>query len=149
MSNRTVQPARIVLVEDNPADVRLFQHALTEVGEPFLLEVLADGEAALKYVQEHCTPSERTPCLIVLDLHLPRYNGEAVLRAIHGEPALSNVRVAVLTTAASPEKEASVLALGVHAYRQKPSDLDDFIALAAELVALCRESVAEAAGNAG
>ena len=140
-------PAHIVLIEDNPADVRLIELALDDYGEPYTLEVLSDGEAALQFVRDHCGSDSPDPCLIVLDLHLPKYGGEIILRAIREEPALAHVRVAVLTTQASPQAEAEVLQLGVHLYRRKPSDLNAFISLAGELIALCHEPVQRAAAG--
>ena len=143
----TKQPARIVLVEDNPGDVQLLRFWLDAQEDPYTLEVLADGEAALRFVREQCPQDQDNPCLIVLDLHLPKHGGAAVLQAIKEEPALAQVRVAVLTTVASPQDEAEVRALGVHLYRRKPVDLDKFEALAGELLALCQESDTQAAAT--
>jgi CheY-like chemotaxis protein len=140
MEDAQRKPARIVLVEDNPGDVRLMRLALDDCREPYTLEVLSDGEAALRFVREQCRVNDADdPCLVVLDLHLPRLDGQVVLRALRGEPSLNHVRVAVLTTQASPQEEAEVLALGVHLYRRKPSDIDAFVALAGELLALCHD----------
>ena len=140
-------PARLVLIEDNPADIRLLQLALDELGEPYQLEVLTDGEAALHYVCEQCGTISPDPCLIVLDLHLPRHQGAAVLRALRAEPALTHVRVAVVTTQASPTEEAEVVQLGVRLYRHKPTGLDEWLRLGAELMALCQEPVTHAAAG--
>jgi CheY-like chemotaxis protein len=134
-------PHRIVLIEDNPADTMLLRHALDEVGEPYMLEILTDGEAALRFVREHCRPNSAEPCLIVLDLHLPLHDGTTVLRAIRSEPDLAKVAVAVLTSSVSPAEKAEVLSLGVQAYRPKPMDLDDTFELARELVEICKQPV--------
>lgn len=140
MSSSHSALSQIVLVEDNPGDVGLLRHSLRESGRPFELHVLADGEAALQYVKTHCgVDGVRQPCLIVLDLHLPRYGGEAVLRAIRQEPSLASVRVAVLTTQSSPQEQQRVEELGVRLYRRKPADLDEYFTLAQELITLCHE----------
>lgn len=130
-------PHRIILIEDNPADVELLRQALEEQNEPFSLEVIADGEAALDFVRLHCSRCAPEPCLIVLDLHLPRYDGTAVLRAIKADPELGDVDVVVLTTMASPVERDEVLALGVAAYRVKPIDWQNTVELARELIEIC------------
>lgn len=138
---------RLLLIEDNPADSVLLRHALDELNEPYLLEVLPDGEAALQYVHEQCNRDSPEPCLIILDLHLPRYDGSTVLRAIRAESGLSHVAVAVVTSNASPSERDEVLALGVRLYRQKPMGYDETIELARELIGICKESAEQLAAN--
>lgn len=115
--------------------------ALAEQPEPFLLEVLTDGEAAINFVRDHCQTCVPEPCLIVLDLHLPRYDGATVLRAIRAEPELAHIRVVVLTTTASPAEKAEVLSLGVQAYRRKPMNWDETVELACELIDICNQRI--------
>ena len=128
---------RILVIEDNPADTRLLRCALDECGDPYTLEVLADGEVALQFIRKHCHPDPE-PCLIVLDLHLPKYDGAVILRAIKSDPELAHVAVAVVTNTASPSEEAEVRALGVRLYRRKPIDWADMVSLARELVEICK-----------
>jgi CheY-like chemotaxis protein len=130
-------PHRIVMIEDSPADTRLLRSALDEQGEPYVLEVLTDGESALKFVRDHCGSWKPEPCLVVLDLHLPRYDGATVLRALRAAPELANVKVAVLTNMASPAEKAEVIALGVDLYRTKPMNWDETLELARELIEIC------------
>jgi CheY-like chemotaxis protein len=136
----------IVLIEDNPNDVRLLQIAFGQCGQPYLLKVLADGEQALAYVTEHCAaPRSSPPCLIILDLHLPKYDGEAVLRAIREQPRLSHVRIAVLSTQASPREEERLRSSRLQLYRQKPLDFSGLLSLAEELLRLCYDGGERAA----
>lgn len=130
-------PARLVLIEDNHADVRLLQQALDETGEPYVLKVLADGEAALLFIAEQALLEAPEPCLIILDLYLPRHDGTAILEVLRGNPALAHLRVAVLTTLASPEQEDDLKRLGVQLYRRKASSWEGVQALARELLDLC------------
>ena len=95
----------LVLIEDNPADIGLLRYALDEQKEPYTLEVLPDGESALRYVRELYASKGPEPCLIVLDLHLPQFDGSTVLRAIRSEPTLSHVAVAIVTSSLSPLRE--------------------------------------------
>jgi len=133
-------PARIVIVEDSPADVLLLRHALDQHRDPYELEVLKDGAEALAFVasQRHSNP-EPPPCVIVLDLHLPKHDGLAVLTALKNEPALSYIRVVALSSFASPRDEAEVHSLGVRMYCEKPGDLDGWIGLAHDILKICRE----------
>src|SRR5271170_3330305 len=131
--------ARIVVIEDNPADIRLLRHALDQHQEPYELDVLRDGEEAIRYVREASTVKEPEPCVVVLDVHLPRYDGTAVLRAIREEPALEHAGIVVLTTIASPREELALRNLGVHLYARKPSELDAWVDLAGRILAICHE----------
>lgn len=133
------RPHRIVMIEDNPADTALLRHALDEQGEAYSLEVLTDGESALRFVRGHCRDCRPEPCLIVLDLHLPQCDGQTILRAIRSEPELAQVKVVVLTSMASPEEKREVLALGVECCRTKPMNWEDTVQLARELILICNQ----------
>jgi len=138
----TQHAAHIVMIDDNASDVYLLRYALNQLHEPYELEVLRDGEAALAFVNSHRTQTdEPRPCVIVLDLHLPRYDGLSVLRAIKKEPTLAHIHVVILTAQASPEEEAEMLRLGVNLYRAKPSNLEELTSVAAEILDVCKEPV--------
>jgi CheY-like chemotaxis protein len=78
--------------------------ALAECGEPYELSVLPDGEAALRFVAEHRSGlREPEPCVIVLDLNLPKHDALAVLAALRSEPAPSHIKVLVVSALAVPE----------------------------------------------
>jgi CheY-like chemotaxis protein len=133
-------PAKILLIEDNDTDVTLLRYALDQQGEDYDLEILSDGEAALQFVAEHRTGArEPVPCVILLDLYLPLYDGLAVLHSIRDTPALEHIHVVVLTGLASPQQVIEIAAMGA-LYKQKSSSLDDVIQLAAEVIALCKTS---------
>jgi two-component system, chemotaxis family, response regulator Rcp1 len=133
-------PARILVIEDNPADVFLLRHALDQQGEEYVIEVLRDGEEAIKFVNFQRAPeATEEPCVIVLDLHLPKHDGAAVLKAIRQEPMLAHVGVIALTTIASPRDEQEVRELGVRLYKAKPMQLEEWIELAGEILEICRE----------
>jgi CheY-like chemotaxis protein len=139
MSTHT-RPAQILVMEDNPGDVHLLRMALDHHGEEYRLELLRDGEEAIRFVHgQRTSPADAEPCVIVLDLHLPRHDGKSVLRAIRQEPALAHVRVVALSSLPSPADEAEVMHLGARLCRAKPMDLDAWQELAAEILAICRE----------
>ncbi len=140
MSEKAKSPHKLVLVEDNPADTLLLRYALNAQEEPYTLEVHTDGEAALRFLREHCGGVEPEPCLFILDLHLPRYDGVTILREIRTS-ALAHVRVAILTNLASPGEKNEVHNLGADLYRIKPCDWDDVLTLARELIDLCNRPI--------
>ena len=108
-----MQPATILRTEDNEADIEVFRFALDRQGEEYELEILSDGEAALQFVSEHRGGlREPTPCAILLDLYLPRYDGLAVLRAIREAQALEHIHVVVLTGMASTAQVLENAAMG-------------------------------------
>ena len=136
---------RILVIEDNLADIFILRHAFDAVGEPYVLEVLTDGEAALAFVAQHRDGArEPEPCIILLDLHLPKYSGVEVLAAIRREPPLSHIRVVILTSRASPQEEKEITDMG-GVCRFKPSSLDEMKQLACELMDLCKGRVADLA----
>jgi len=132
---------RILVVEDNAADIELLRFALERQGD-YVLEVLEDGEEALRFVAEHrdgLHPPD--PCVILLDVHLPKYDGLEILDALKGAGTLRHIQVIVLSSIASPEEEAEIRSKGA-IYRTKPVTLKKFLELGAEIFALCSESVA-------
>jgi CheY-like chemotaxis protein len=130
---------RIVIIEDNPSDVFLLQHALSALRADCELEILADGEKALTFVQEHRNGLRTDPCAIVLDLHLPKYDGKAVLHAIRTEPILDHINVIVLTGTVSAEEERELRAMGVCLYVQKPVSLAEIRTLAEDILMICED----------
>jgi two-component system response regulator len=127
-------------VEDNQADVFLLRHALDEHAQDYELEVLRDGGEALRFVEhQRILDRDPTPCAIVLDLHLPKHDGAAVLKAIRDEPKLAHIHVVALTSFASPTEEKEVRELGIRLYRSKPTDLDEWINLAGDILAICND----------
>lgn len=116
---------RILLVEDNDADVYLFRKALAAADLKFELTVAQDGAEALAFVRREGTRS--VPDLVVLDLNLPKDGGIHVLKAIRESQSFYNVPVAVVSSSASPHDRAETSKLGVDRYISKPSDLEEFL----------------------
>ncbi len=136
----STNPAKILVIEDNPADVVLLRLALDQHGEEYELEVLRDGAEAIQFVHNQRTKAaDSEPCVIVMDMHLPKHDGPAVLHAIRHEPSLAHVHVVALSSLAAPKDETEVRRLGVRLYTSKPMDLDDWIQLARDILTICRE----------
>jgi CheY-like chemotaxis protein len=145
-SGRThMTPARILVVDDNTADVRLLRVGLDRQGEEYMLEVLEDGEEALRFVKNHRGGSlEPEPCVILLDLHLPRYDGIAILEAIRQAPVLAHIHVVILSGTATPREKDQIAKMDA-VYRLKPFSLNEYYDLAAEIFAICQSATAVAA----
>jgi CheY-like chemotaxis protein len=132
-------PAKILVIEDNPGDVFLLRQALNKHHEPYVLEILRDGQEAIEFISLQRAGDQEEPCVIVLDLHLPKHSGADVLKALRKEPVLAHLIVVALTTLASPSDEQEVRRLGVRLYRAKPNQLEEWLELAAEILEICRE----------
>jgi len=144
MTTTDSKPAKILVIEDNPADVAWLRLALDQQDEAYDLEVLSDGEAALLFVEEHRAGLRAPdPCVILLDLHLPKYDGIEVLRAIKRAPVLEHIQVVMLSSLPTPRDEATILRLGAIC-RRKPSTLNDCLELACEILAICKGTPLEA-----
>lgn len=117
-------PIEILLVEDNPADVRLTQEALREGKVRNNLHIARDGEEALAFLRREGEPR---PDLILLDLNLPRRDGREVLKEIKSDPRLMTIPIVVLTTSAAEADIVKSYSLHANCYITKPVDLDQFI----------------------
>jgi CheY-like chemotaxis protein len=118
----------ILLVEDNPGDVRLTREALKEGKIRNNLNVVGDGVEALRYLRREGPYAESTrPDLILLDLNLPRMDGREVLEAVKADPSLRLIPVVVLTSSAAEQDIVRAYDLHANCYVSKPVDLDQFI----------------------
>jgi len=124
------RPIDILLVEDNPGDVRLTRELLKESKIHNNLIVLDNGEDALSFLRGKGEWQKATrPDLILLDLNLPRKNGIEVLAAIKSEPELKRIPVVVLTSSKAEEDIAKTYDLHANCYISKPVDLEQFAAV--------------------
>ncbi len=133
-----MRPARILVIDDSVSDINLLRLAFDLEGEEYVLECLSNGEAALQFVRENRSGSrEQEPCVILLDLYLPKHNGLEVLSAIKETPAMAHINVVVLTGSISSSAEKEVQELG-GIYRRKPLTLSEFAVLTREILAICK-----------
>ncbi len=123
-----IEPIRILLVEDQPADVRLTEEVLKAGKVANELYVAEDGEKAMEFLRQEGDYSDvPRPDLVILDLNLPRMDGKEVLAAIKSDPALLQIPVLMLTTSAAERDILDAYAQHVNAYITKPIDLDEFV----------------------
>jgi two-component system, chemotaxis family, response regulator Rcp1 len=121
------RPVDILLVEDNPGDVRLTQEAFRDSRLPVKLSVVMDGEDALNYLFKRGNYADVTkPDIILLDLNIPKKDGKEVLSEIKNDDVLKYVPVVVLTTSNAEQDIVKTYNLNVNAYINKPVDFDKF-----------------------
>ena len=130
MSDRmaAAPPVEILLVEDNPADVRLTREALKEGKVYNNLHWAKDGVEALEFLHRQGKYADAPrPDIILLDLNLPKKDGRAVLAEIKADNELRTIPVVVLTTSKAEEDVLKSYNLHANCYVTKPVDLEQFI----------------------
>ena len=128
MTRPSGRPIEILLVEDNPGDVRLTIEGLKEGKVRNNLHVAKDGVEALAFLRREARYQDAVrPDLILLDLNLPRMDGRQVLSAIKADPLLKTIPVVVLTTSRAEQDVLHSYQLQANCYITKPVDLEQFI----------------------
>ena len=119
---------QVLLVEDNPGDVRLTKEALKEGKLLNQLTVVGDGVEALSFLRKEGKYADALqPELILLDLNLPKKDGREVLAEIKADPKLRRIPVVVLTTSSAEEDILKIYDLHANCYITKPVDLEQFM----------------------
>jgi len=117
----------ILLIEDNPGDVRLMREALRNADSQATLRVVTDGDEALRYLhQEGEYSNARRPSLIFMDLNLPRSDARELLVRLKSDQTLKVIPVAVLTTSDAERDIREIYELHANCYLRKPVDLDSY-----------------------
>jgi len=118
---------QILLIEDNPGDVRLTQEAFKESKNNIELEVVTDGIEAIKFLRREEAYAEKSvPDLILLDLNLPKWDGREVLETIKTDDQLKRIPVVVLTTSNAGVDILKSYDLHANCFINKPIDFDKF-----------------------
>ena len=124
------KPIEILLVEDNPADVRLTQEAFRDAKVHNTLNVARDGVEALAYLRrEGAFATVKRPDVIFLDLNLPKIDGRQVLSVLKSDTALKRIPVVILTTSQAEQDILQSYILHANCYVTKPVDLDQFLSV--------------------
>lgn len=121
----------ILLVEDNPSDIKLTQRAFLKSNLANELVVAEDGQAALDYLLED--PARELPAVVLLDLKLPRVEGLDVLRQIRANPRTRLLPVVILTTSKEEQDLVQSYSLGANSYVRKPVSFAEFSGAVAQL----------------
>ena len=127
-TNESSRPVEILLVEDNPGDMRLTLEALKEGKVYSNLHWARDGVEALEFLRNEGKHGKAPrPDIILLDLNLPKKDGREVLEIIKSDDTLKHIPVVVLTTSKAEEDVLKSYALHANCYVTKPVDLEKFI----------------------
>jgi chemotaxis family two-component system response regulator Rcp1 len=135
------QPLEILLVEDNPADVRLTAAMLKDMTIPHHLTVASDGAQALDLLNS----DKPKPDFVLLDLSLPKVNGFGVLQHIRSAQTLCMIRVVILSGSAAPDDIKRARELGAEAYLQKPEQYDQYADLGSRIGTLINQPAGQVA----
>ena len=127
MKYKLYKSVEVLLVEDNPGDVRLIQEVFKEAKIKNILHVARDGEEALQMLRLEGETPTRVPDLILLDLNLPKKDGRDVLKEIKKDDSLKCIPVVVLTSSIRDEDLIETYKNNANCYIAKPADLDHLI----------------------
>jgi CheY-like chemotaxis protein len=123
-------PLQLLLVEDNPGDVRLTREAFRDVDGSVQLHVASDGVEAMAFLRREGTHVDAPrPDFILLDLNLPRMDGREVLAHIKADPGLRTIPTVILTTSDADADILKSYELNANAYLKKPVTLEAFESL--------------------
>ncbi|MFN8012298.1 MAG: response regulator [Holophagaceae bacterium] len=123
-------PIEILVVDDNPGDVRLIEEAMKDSQVPSRLHTAKDGEEAIAFLRrEWPYASAPRPHIVLLDLNMPRVGGLEVLRTIKRAPELRMIPTVILTSSMADKDIQGCYAEHANAYLVKPTDLDSFSGL--------------------
>lgn len=128
MNYEAARPIDILLVEDNPADVRLTEEVLTDSKVRNNLTIANNGQEALDCLRRKGKFRDSSrPDLILLDLNLPVKDGREVLAQIKEDPDFKRIPVVILTTSKAEEDILKTYNLHANCYITKPVDLEQFV----------------------
>ena len=135
----------VLLVEDNPRDVRLTQRAFEQANVPHELRVVRDGDEALTYLHREGeyadADSSPRPDMILLDLNLPRMGGHELMQHVRQEVRFRQVPMVVLTTSGRPDDVRQAYDNGANAYLLKPVEFSRFTEVIGHLASFWLETV--------
>ncbi len=135
----------VLLIEDNPRDVRLTQRAFVQAGLKHDLRIVRDGDEALAYLYRegaYVDPKDAPrPDVILLDLNLPRMGGHEVLQRLKQDPRFKSVPIIVLTTSGRADDIRLAYESGANAYLLKPVEFGRFTEVMGQLVTFWFETI--------
>ncbi len=124
----------LLMVDDNPADIDLTSEVLAQSNQHFHVNAVNDGAEAISFLRHQGKYVEAPmPDLMILDLNLPRKNGQDVLAEVKSDPKLAKIPVVIFTTSQANADVARSYELGANCYLRKPGNLPDFVAVVQSL----------------
>lgn len=124
------KPVEILLIEDNPVDIRMTQEAFKDFRIANNFHVLTDGQAGMDFLcQRGEYANAPRPDLILLDLNLPKKHGREILNEVKADADLRSIPVVVVTTSDLDEDVLGAYCHNANAYITKPIEFDDFVTM--------------------
>ena len=131
---QTQRPFELLIIEDNPGDVRLLEEAFQEIGANVRIRVAKDGAEGIDVLLTSSGPTHSwRPDLVLLDLNLPKVSGHDVLVQIKNDPQTCLIPVIVLTSSKAESDVRRAYESHANAYLRKPSTLDGLMAAAQDV----------------
>ncbi|MDD1720841.1 MAG: response regulator [Euryarchaeota archaeon] len=129
--NETIEakPIEILLVENNPVDIRMTKEAFKDFRVATNLHVVTDGDAAMDFIYQRGEYTDAPPDLILLDLGLPKKRGGEILKEVKADPQLRSIPIVVIATSDLDEDVVTSYCHNANAFITKPVDFDAFIAM--------------------
>jgi two-component system, chemotaxis family, response regulator Rcp1 len=128
MSNfARVRPLHLLIIEDNPGDVRLLEEAFDELHANIKIQVAKDGAEGIALVAGSNSAKESVPDLILLDLNLPKVSGHEVLIKLKSDPGTRHIPVIILTSSRAESDVRRAYQSHANAYLRKPSTLEGLL----------------------
>jgi CheY-like chemotaxis protein len=138
---------RVLIVDDNPADVDLIREGFVDAAIAATVIVAENGSEALDLLALVARNEAPAPDAVLLDLNMPRINGRDVLAFIKGTPELAGIPTIILTSSSSPKDRSECLAAGADAFYTKPNTLDQLLVLVREIHGFIRDSAGDSGAN--
>jgi len=127
---------KILLVDDDPEDRAILKDAMEMIFAGDIISFAENGEQALA-ILENCFQANDMPCLVVLDLNMPKMNGTETLRRIKSNEHLKNITVIIYSTSINPLEKEKCMHLGAHSYITKPVSYNECMATAKTFLGFC------------
>jgi CheY-like chemotaxis protein len=131
---------KILLADDDAEDRTILGDAMSELSQDDVLRFAVNGEEALEIVEEAHNRGHQ-PCIIVLDLNMPRLNGSQTLAALKKDPRFSDIPVIIFSTSINPIEQEKCLLLGAQAYLVKPVSYRECLEMAKTFLGFCGSGV--------
>ena len=133
----------ILLADDDPEDKSIIQDAMETLHSADVMRFADNGQHAWELLEQYCA-KDFVPCLIVLDLNMPKMNGAQTLAKIKDDSRFKNIPVIIYSTSINPLEKERCLSLGAHAYFTKPISFNESVETAKKFLAFCEsESLAK------
>ena len=128
----------ILLADDDPEDREIISEALQQVDDKAVLNLVENGEQVLLSLDKNGT-SPTLPCLIILDLNMPKLNGTETLRILKTEDRFKNIPVIIYSTSINPLEKEKCMKLGAHSYLTKPVSIKESLDRAKFFLEFCEQ----------